>query len=630
MKFANGMFGACICVIALLGTAIGGFVLNIEEDTREVTKYNQVADVSGLFTYEDAPEYIAYNPSSNYVGYSGDVNYTPSSTANNYRYIVAEGSTSTASTNVEKSSDYPGDYGSFSFGSGSTVQAPDVRFLWNGSIDFGSTTTVYGKQSNAIVRSIGTPIEDSKVHITRLTNVLDSLGANTSDNLDITITYNSTYPVLFYAGDWAVTQVEYGDGFFNSYHATLNENNSMPTRITVAVASNLATAYRGDTVIWQKTANDVGVIAWYNNKADGYTTSGVECSVTLNATIQESPTYGYMQPSAGVTATQTTATWSNGYDNSVIDLKFTKNGDSTRAQEVEIYIPNFETFRCYIQFFNSSGIHIVAYKDNTTQLTDEWVGKWLGIQMRIDALSGKIVFTPTNDVDLMHTVEPTDYSITLDDAVPTGTIQSFGVRCPGGSYDSMKFQVTDTMVFLNTYNTVMVNPTLLISDYFPSYEDYRLNFYSFAILGESMTINGQTCLVNKDNGTITFENVAGFEFTKKLENLYVTFNDGRTYLTFVNDDSTYDLGETTDTRISFSGMWYFTTSLYEITTGTEDYWNWDLSGFQASAGECLIIFLGIIAVGIIAYTVYGKGKLGLFDWLVIIFAVFIGSAMLGF
>lgn len=632
MKFANGMFGACICVIALLGTAIGGFVLNVEEDTREVTKYNQIADVSGLFTYEDAPEYIAYNPSSNYVGYSGNVNYTPSPTANNYRYIVAEGSTSTASTTVEKSSSYPGDYGNFSFGSGSTVQTPDVRFLWNGSIDFGSTTTVYGKQSNAIVRSIGTPIEDSKVHITRLTNVLDSLGANTSANLDISITYNSTYPVLFYAGDWTVTQVEYGDGFFNSYHATLNENNSMPTRITVAVASNLATAYRGDTVIWQKTANDVGVIAWYNNKADGYTTSGVECSVTLNATIRESPTYGYMQPSAGVTlnSVQGTAIWENGYENSVIDLKVVKNGDRPLPQSLRImFDPNSSMLykSIYLDWEIPHGFRFTAYGGQV--ILDRDIGQWLAIQVRIDALSGKVILTPTNNTDLMQTVAPNDASIVLDNFFTPGTLDNlhFSGR---NHYNSLKFQVTDTMVFLNTYNTVMVNPTLQISDYFPSYEDYRLNFYSFAILGESMTINGQTCPVNKDNGTITFENVAGFTFTKKLENLYVTFNEGRTYLTFVNDDSTYDLGETTDTRISFSGMWYFTTGLYEITTGTENYWNWDLSGFQATAGECLIIFLGIIAVGIIAYTVYGKGKLGLFDWLVIIFAVFIGSAMLGF
>lgn len=608
-------------------------MLNIEEDTREVTKYNQVADVSGLFTYEDAPEYIAYNPSSNYVGYSGNVNYTPSPTANNYRYVAQQGSVVSNTLTVSDSSDYPGDYGTANFFNGTDRDGntilPDTRALWNGSINFGSPGTYHGKQFNWGATPYGTG-DSRTAHITKLTSVLNSIpDYGTYESVDITIAYNTTYPVMFYAGGWQLTEVDWNGGILNYYWTELNESNTMPDRITVSIASNQATAYRGGNVIWQTTTDKVGVCAWYWELTGG-SPNPVTCSATLSYTARGYATYGYMQPSAGVTATQTTATWSNGYENSVIDLKFTKNGDSTRAQEVEIYIPNFETFRCYIQFFNSSGIHIVAYKDSTTQLIDEFVGKWLGIQMRIDALSGKIVFTPTNNVDLMQTVEPTDYSIILDDAIPVGTITSFGVRCQGGAYDSMKFQVTDTMVFLNTYNTVMVNPTLQISDYFPNYQDYRLNFYSFAILGESMTINGQTCPVNKDNGTITFENVAGFQFTKKLENLYITFNEGRTSLTFVNDDTTYDLGETTDTRISFSGMWYFTTGLYEITTGTENYWNWDLSGFQASAGECLIIFLGIIAVGIIAYTVYGKGKLGLFDWLVIIFAVFIGSAMLGF
>ena len=635
MKFANGMFGACICVIALLGTAIGGFVLNVEEDTREVTKYNQIADVSGLFTYEDAPEYIAYNPSSNYVGYSGNVNYTPSPTANNYRYVAQQGSVVSNTLTISDSSDYPGDYGTANFfngtdGDGNTI-LPDTRALWNGSINFGSPGTYHGKQFNWGATPYGTG-DSRTAHITKLTSVLNSIpDYGTYESVDITIAYNTTYPVMFYAGGWQLTEVDWNGGILNYYWTELNEGNTMPDRITVNIASNQATAYRGGNVIWQTTTDKVGVCAWYWELTGG-SPNPVTCSATLSYTARGYATYGYMQPSAGVTlnSVQGTAIWENGYENSVIDLKVVKNGDRPLPQSLRImFDPNSSMLykSIYLDWEIPHGFRFTAYGGQV--ILDRDIGQWLAIQVRIDALSGKVTLTPTNNTDLMQTVAPNDTSIVLDNFFTPGTLDNlhFSGR---NHYNSLKFQVTDTMVFLNTYNTVMVNPTLQISDYFPSYEDYRLNFYSFAILGESMTINGQPCPVNKDNGTITFENVAGFTFTKKLENLYVTFNEGRTYLTFVNDDSTYDLGETTDTRISFSGMWYFTTGLYEITTGTENYWNWDLSGFQATAGECLIIFLGIIAVGIIAYTVYGKGKLGLFDWLVIIFAVFIGSAMLGF
>lgn len=640
MRFNNGMFGACICVLALLGTAIGGFVLNVHEDQREVTNYNYVADVSGLFSYSDAPEYVAYSPSSNYVGYTplGAVEYTQSSTANNFRYIIQDGDTiQSAPITITDSSDYPYDYGNFVLGTATSgVYNPVVNFLWNGgTYNFGNTMNIHGKDVNGIVNL--DRIEDDKWgSMTKFTNIVNNLGLTLSSysKIELTPVVTGSYPILFYGGTWERNEVQVGNGYYNNYYTVLNENNALPDKIVYDVVANQVTAYRNSSVIWSNFADNVGAIINYNTLDNNFAdpnNHNVSVGERLEITATYPPTYGYMQPTAGVTATQTTATWSNGYENGVIDLKFIKNGDSTRMQEVELYIPNFETFRCYVQFSNSSGIHIVAYKDGATSLVNEWVGKWLGIQMRIDALSGKVVFTPTNDVDLTHTVEPTDYSITLNDAIPTGTtIQSFSVLCREHLYDSMKFQVTDTQVFLNTYNTVMIDPSLEISDYFPNYSDYRLNFYSFALLGSSMSINGQNCPINKDNGTITFTNVAGFEFTKKLENFYITFNNDRTYLTFVNDGTTYDLGETTTTTISFVGWWFFTTGLYEITEGIENYWNWDLSGFQATGGECLLIFLTIIGLGIVVYSVYGKGKIQLFDWIVIIFAVFIGSALLGF
>lgn len=611
MRFNNGMFGACICVLALLGTAIGGFVLNVHEDQREVTNYNFIADVSGLFSYSDAPEYIEYNPSSNYVGYTpGAVEYTQSSTANNYRYLSASGTTSTNSLTITDSSDYPDDYYS-----GNTLYA-----LWNGSIDFGDVDDSWGGFSYNI--AIGNT--NSSI-MTKLSNILSTLAGgnvNAYQSIEMTITQNETFPVMFYAGDWNTIE-SHGETIL---YSVLNENNTMPDRLVYNSTSNQVDAYRNGNLIWSSFSDNVGVLPAYGINEYGYLNT-VDTSATLSATLTSFPTYAYMQPSAGVRATDTEATWQNGYENSVIEVKVTRNGDvpSSSAQFLILTIGDFE-LRVY-KSTNDSSLN-VRYEDNLVRIVH--LGDWLGVQIRIDGLSGNITLTPTNDVDLTRTTEPTPYSTIIENVLPIGTINEFKVKTLASNVPSLKFQVTDTRVFLNTYNTVMIDPSLTISDYFPNYSDYRLNFYSFALLGSSMSINGQNCPINKDNGTITFFNVAGFEFTKKLENLYITFNDDRTYLTFVNDGTTYDLGETTTTTVSFVGWWYFTTGLYEITEGIENYWNWDLNGFQATGGECLLIFLTIIGLGIVVYSVYGKGKIQLFDWLVIIFAVFIGSALLGF
>lgn len=610
MKFNNGYFGACICVLALLGTASCGFFLNIEKETREVTNYEYTADVSGLFSYTDAPEYIDYNPSSNLNGYDDNVVYTPSNVVNNYRYKIADGtSVSLTCPSITNSDTNPVDYGPF--------------------------------QTNQIVKMSSTPYQhdfvvgavDHKAGGMKFSDYLANLSISDYESVTLNLTYPESYPVFFYPDGWIYDTYTIPVNPYTIERWTsdtpLSFERNTPSKLVIQTASNLVSAYNGDTLLWSNTADNVGVFAWYI--ADGgnqYQTTRVDIS-GVGTTL---PTYGYMNPNAGVKATNTEATWSNGYENSVIDLKIIKNGDESvgTGQILYLSIPKSNYLGTWLTlqfFYNNTGFH-VQYNDGTQHIID--LGGWLGVQVRIDALNGDVILTPTNDLNLLSTVQPTDYSTVIENCINGETKTSFKVY-KTGSVPSLKFQVTDTRVFLNTYNTVMVDPTLRISDYFPGYSEYRLNFYSFAILGDSITINGQTCPVNKENGTITFRNAANFEFTKTLANIYLTFQDGHTYLTFVNDSSVYDLGEIVNTVVSFSGMWYFTTGLYKAVDGIETFWNLDLDGmFHATAGECLIIFIGIIGLGTIVYTVWGRGKLGTYDWIVIIFSIFLGSCLLGF
>lgn len=598
LKFNNGYFGACICVLALLGTAISGFVLNVDQESREVTRYSYVADVSGLFSYSDAPEYISYNPSTNYVGYDDYVTYTNSSSANNYRYLVEQGGTETLTNFTLTSSDEnAGNYGAW-------ANNNDIRFA---SLVNGNDWYI---------------LKDVKA--TKLSTILTRMNVSDYESVELDLS-QGTYPVFIDHGNWTY-YADYGQstGYYLKYLSTMDD--VLPTHLSVDVTSYITKVYRGTTLLYTDSADNIGVIAWYSYRDMSQVMTPIDrsTSVTFSGTGTEPSTYAYMQPNAGVKASSFDdwATWSNGYQNSQIDVKIIKDGDNSSYAQSDIFLLTG----------GSIGFNYFSGKINYTYLGHDYeLGTWLGVGMRLDAMSGNIILTPTNNTDLTATVEPTDYSITIEGAFTPGDITSFQVkRDSSAPYHSMKFQVTDTMVFLNTYNTVMIDPSLEITDWFPSYTDYRLNFYSFALIGDSITINGQVCPVNRDNGTFTFENVAGFQITKKLENFYITFLDGHTYITFANDGSEYDLGETTDTTVSFEGMWYFTTGLWQSYEGTETYWNWDLSGFQASAGECLLIFLGIIGAGVIIYIVWGRGKLGFLDWLVIIFAVFLATAFLGF
>lgn len=69
MEFREGMLGVVIVALALTGAFFVSYLSGIETTEQEVTKYDYLADVSGLFDYDKSPQYIEFDPSTNYTGY---------------------------------------------------------------------------------------------------------------------------------------------------------------------------------------------------------------------------------------------------------------------------------------------------------------------------------------------------------------------------------------------------------------------------------------------------------------------------------------------------------------------------------------------------------------------------------
>ncbi len=70
------MLGVTIIALALAGAIVGGYLAGIDSVEHEVTRFNELADVSGLYEYDTNPQYIDYDPSSNYTGYYSDDSYS--------------------------------------------------------------------------------------------------------------------------------------------------------------------------------------------------------------------------------------------------------------------------------------------------------------------------------------------------------------------------------------------------------------------------------------------------------------------------------------------------------------------------------------------------------------------------
>ena len=302
MKFKSGMLGVCIVVLALLGTILGGFILGIDSNTRDVTSYDYVTDVTGLFDISETPEYVAYSPSSNLVGYTPNtVNYVPSSTVNAYRYIANEGAIDTSTYTVDHSGDYPLVTDRFR----QSEVGGQIFINWTGSYNFGNTIQFQGITYNAATPAAQyddpeTETVDVIPKVTSLYSVISAMGITGYKTASVDISYG-TYPVLFYYGTWTFTDVQRGDGLSQYlYSATLNESNTMPTHLDINLVTNSVAAYRNDTLMWNVNADQVDVIYTYSTRASG-TFSSADSSATFTTTSIGYPTYSYMDPTKGIT-----------------------------------------------------------------------------------------------------------------------------------------------------------------------------------------------------------------------------------------------------------------------------------------------------------------------------------------
>lgn len=285
------------------------------------------------------------------------------------------------------------------------------------------------------------------------------------------------------------------------------------------------------------------------------------------------------------------------------------------------------------------------------------LGKWSGFELQIEAEKGVLNFTPMNRFNnfTSYTTYSEREQTIADWSEYTSNNAVFRIlHRDEGAGAPMSFQVVNTKTFLDTFGVVMTDPSINVHDYFPDYDKVRLNFYSFALYGDSFTLNGKTFPVTEGSVTIYyFKDYSGMNHwlasidsptptnpygeryvaqskTMMLSNIYVTWNGDTCSLTFVNDKFTVDLGTYSagDESVSFTGFWYFTTTLYEPVTVTEKSIDGSWKAMPDIGGPAMILlYLGVLlGLGLIAHV-----KLGLkwLDLTVLAIGMVLGFTLLG-
>lgn len=630
MHFDNGKFGAVVIVLALIGTIVLGYCTDVTKVEGVRTDYDYITDITGLFETEQVPEYIEYNPNSNYVGYTGPVVYDVSSQPNNYRYEIAPGETSTDMDRL-----YYNEYRNI-----------PTEFS-NSSVLLNYTGSSYTLSPQFIIGGVGynvlTNVESMTPSVTTLAEIIDNAEITVSDFGTIEVSFafeNVNYPVFAFPSFSSFSQSD--SGGFRRFTSVATDDNIVE-RMVIDVRNLSTIAYRGDTEVWRGIATSIPVV--YSYQANDYLGSATEnhvpITLRMDFTLTTLPTYGYADPTGGVRLAggYDTVVWDNGYSVEEVTI-YLGQYDYPRQSAVNIlFYPTGNSFNQNLWVSFSNVLEIRVYDHQIDGVSTYTFGKWQGVEITYNRSTGIITATPTgtiSDYTVGSSVKGTETQITRgwssSETVPTDSSITFRT---GSNVPSPYIGVYRTIVDLNSYNVVMNNPTINIKDYWPNLDDYRLNFYSFALVGESVTINGVQYPIGEGQTITVTESVAEGEtaetYTQVLSNIYVSTDtvDGvrHTYLTFVDDSLTVDLGETVTEVVSFSGLWYFTTALYDAETVTYSEYEWNLDGkFGLSYDVVFLIFIILCIAGIILGRMSLPNSMHFLDYVLIIGAIVIAFA----
>lgn len=620
------MAGVCVTVLAIMGMILCGYALSVQESERITTGYEYVTDISGLFDYSQDPQYVPYNPSANWTGfYTSDsdvtdgINYTTSSAANNYPIrqqttIIDTGTldlTSVTTTNpfATSSSQY---YWFFA----SDLEHPEPSDNTTDLDMFMMETPSPG----------GNPINNSNT-VALLSALIENNMSISQDANVIVIKLDNMVAAPISAWESYTYVVGNSALRVQAYNVPYSEY-SQYTSLMVDLESNVVSFLTSSGGIGLTSSANEVTIAYRMVGAGAY--SGQSLGTTVTIVQRQEPTPIYMSTNEGVTLSSSSVSWSNGYPVGAIDILFrVPNVGTAYTNTLTIPLTNgpdgsgVGTINAYVAVATSGRVLVTLSSGGVEQTID--MGQWRNFMLSLDFVDGEYSIVPVTQFATFNDFTALEDSRAFDRITVSGTA---GTITWGYSGASLTLGVVGTAVFMETYGVVMTDPTLTISEWFPELADLQLNFYSFALYGESITINGEVYPLD-DGARINVPYMADgvlVDSWHTLTNIYITFED-RVYLTFVNDGYTADLGEMTTDTIEFSGNWYFTSGLYEGYETTETYFEWTFEDFIFDSDAAIIVFLGLLAVGTAVVAKF-VGIRGL-DIIVVVCAGVFGYVMLG-
>lgn len=611
MKFKGGMLGVCAVVLALLGTIILGVALSIDETTTTGTGYRDVADITGIVSTSNDPYFTDYNPAFNWTRYytqgtdplyiSG-ISYTTMPAGQSSNYPVYTGTPTNTS-------------GTFNLNS---LTGSDIKSSgWNG-VDIYRDNTDYTGSYTQNPRFTTLDVVANNLKTNTTTSITIAAGSNHVDPTRAYIISNEEGETRFFPDEGSKAIFEnrliwgVGAGYAPNTRLAKYLESTWTVDLTTMTATN---GYNNQTYpaanVW---------VAWGGTLVSNGGNGTQPLPSVLSYTRTDS-TMEYMDTSQGVTVNNTgnPVNWSNTYYNNAVQVVL--KGTPGAAFSMAWYTYSWDGSAWSNPQYN--GVWIQWQNDKTVAQkipNGAYInlGKWNNILLNVDTGMGKITISPiTSFVDYnKYTTAPAKE---IGD-IYTGAFNEVTFYTDP-NYSSPEMEITKTSVWMNTYGAVFRNATLNPTSYFPDYPSYALDFGSFALIGDSITINNVALPVTGDKITYNTK-----EYSLKGASIVY---DTNVYLNGKEDGKEFsiDLGAVATNDVYFSGVWYVPINFQEVYQTIENAYDWVPYSWGFDYNTAVIVFIGlVVAVMFIAPLMKVKPKA--LDWVVVVFAGVIGAGLL--
>ena len=345
-------------------------------------------------------------------------------------------------------------------------------------------------------------------------------------------------------------------------------------------------------------------------------TDSVDCSIltsltaVIGSTILSTAEYICAPQVAGQ---NNAISWNNGYKIGVTDIAFsvwnplaTDVFTSTGGTYITTGILNYENEEPDVLTVTREGQNMYISLNGDTPVN---IGAWNQIQVTLDNIAGVIHIHPIQAWNNFnnYTVSPTSIDINGLKKTDLKDITWKGIN-------SLRFSVTNTQVFFNTYGVVMVDPEIEVGTLWPNYQKYMVRISDVASIGTSIEIGQHSYDIT--NNTITIpqtHNSVTLDVTD-LE-LYYTQIENGWEVNVVSGNASAEI-DVEDTTLKFNGLWYFKAGFYSVETKDTTERTWNPITYNWFESNLFFWMAGIILVfSVIAY------KTGYLDGLSIVILI---------